>query len=71
MPIPLGGTMKAGDTVRLENGYAGHTDKENRMRIITEKVAERNAIRILVNSTGAFPMHPEEKKQRKNIFSKK
>jgi hypothetical protein len=69
--ILLGGAMKAGDSVQLRNSYAGNPDKENRMRNITEKVAERNAIRILVNSTGAFPMNPEEKKQRKQLFSKR
>jgi len=50
--------MKNGETFVLKNRFKDQPKKDSGLRAMTEVIAKKNSIRILVNSTGAFPMHP-------------
>jgi hypothetical protein len=54
--------MKAGGCVRLTNDIQDPA-KTKMVRNVIKVIAAKNSIRILVNSTGAFPMNPEVKKR--------
>ena len=57
--------MKKGDVKELTKRRFKDPEQQARIREITRIIAEENAVRILVNSTGAFPMHPERKRKLK------
>jgi hypothetical protein len=58
--------MRTGASLPLTSKYKNNPAKEAKMRGVTREISERNAVRILVNSTGAFPMHPEKQEPKKD-----
>lgn len=52
--------MKLADSFPLRDRFKDNPDKEKIFRAVTEVIAEKNSVRILVNSTGAFPEHPSK-----------
>jgi len=54
--------MRLGDTFVLKNRYESRPETDKALRAMTGVIAKKNSIRILVNSTGAFPMHPTKSK---------
>lgn len=55
--------MEYGDTFVLNNKFKEQPEKDKGLRAMTEVIAKKNSVRILVNSTGAFPMHPTKSEE--------